>query len=202
MRKNFLATLLFSQGVPMLLHGDELGRTQGGNNNVYCQDNETAWIDWDLDADSRDLLEFTKECIRLVHSNPVFRHRSFLTGSSGRGPDDLRDVVWLRPDGTEMDAGDWGDGSGQILGMLCHGRAADEVDWRGRPVYGETVLLLLNGGPRTRVFTLPEMDEPGAWQLLVNTATSDGLPRVVRRRATSLVSNSLQLLRFSEDLSA
>ncbi len=201
-RKNFLATLFFSQGVPMLLHGDELGRTQGGNNNVYCQDNETAWIDWDLDADSRDLLEFTKECIRLVHSNPVFRHRSFLTGSSGRGPDDLRDVVWLRPDGMEMDAGDWGDGSGQILGMLCHGRAADEVDWRGRPVYGETVLLLLNGGPRTRVFTLPEMDEPGAWQLLVNTATSDGLPRVVRRRATSLVSNSLQLLRFSEDLSA
>ena len=201
-RKNFLATLFFSQGVPMLLHGDELGRTQGGNNNVYCQDNETAWIDWDLDADGRDLLEFTKECIRLVHSNPVFRHRSFLTGSSGRGPDDLRDVVWLRPDGTEMDAGDWGDGSGQILGMLCHGRAADEVDWRGRPVYGETVLLLLNGGPRTRVFTLPEMDEPGAWQLLVNTATSDGLPRVVRRRATSLVSNSLQLLRFSEDLPA
>jgi glycogen operon protein len=111
-------------------------------------------------------------------------------------------VVWLRPDGEEMDAGDWADGSRQILGMLCHGRAADEVDWRGRPVYGETVLLLMNGGPRTRVFTLPAMDEAGAWQLLINTASSDDLPRVMRRRATSLVAHSLQLLRFSEDLTA
>jgi isoamylase len=201
-RKNFLATLFFSQGMPMLLHGDELGRTQRGNNNVYCQDNEISWIDWDLDADARELLEFTKSCIRLVHANPVFRHRSFLSGSSGRGPDDLRDVVWLRPDGQEMDEGNWADASGQVLGMLCHGRAVDEVDWRGRPVYGETVLLLLNGGPRTRVFTLPEMDDPGAWQLLLNTATSDDVPRVLRRRATSLVAHSLQLLRYSENLPA
>jgi isoamylase len=195
MRRNFLATLVFSQGVRMLLHGDEMGRTQGGNNNAYCQDNEISWVDWDLSPQDRDLLAFTRETLRIFRSNPVLRRRSFFTGRPLAG-EQTKDITWVRPDGLEMTDGDWGDAENHILGMLISGQATDEVNERGRPVHGDTLLLLLNGGPRSRRFVLPSVQEAGRWHEVLNTARPG--PRPARQGAVNLVAHSLILLRHGE----
>ncbi|MFN2432449.1 MAG: glycogen debranching protein GlgX [Gemmatimonadota bacterium] len=191
MKRNFLATLAFSQGVPMLSHGDELGRTQCGNNNAYCQDNELTWLNWDLDPWERKLLEFTSRVLAIRRDNPVFRRRTFFRdprpSANGR-----RDILWLRPDGTEMTARDWEDPSGHVLGMLLHGRATDEMDERGRLIRGRTLLLLLNGGPRSRYFRLPAPGQGGPWQEHVNTGRPG--PRVLKAHAVNLAAHSLILL--------
>src|SRR5262249_1972205 len=161
-KRNFLATLLCSQGVPMILHGDELGRTQGGNNNAYCQDNEVGWVSWDLSDRDRRLLEFTRQVLAIRRSNPVLRRRSFFTGRTRSG-EDVRDLAWIRPDGLEMTGEDWSGRSNHVLGMLIHGEATDEVDERGRPILGDTLLLLLNGDNRSRSFALPTINGSGAW---------------------------------------
>ncbi len=197
MKRNFLATLFFSQGVPMLLGGDEIGRTQGGNNNAYCQDNEISWVDWDLSAGDRELLDFTRYVLELWRSNPVLRRRSFFSGRALPG-EEAKDVAWIRPDGTEMAHTDWEDPDNHVLGMLLHGEATDEVDERGRPIYGDTVLLLVNGGDRSKKFTLPAMeDHAGVWHELLNTARMAS-PRVLKRPALNLVAHSLVFLRFGE----
>jgi glycogen operon protein len=196
MQRNFLATLVLSQGVTMLLGGDELGRTQSGNNNAYCQDGEVSWVDWDLSAADRDLLDFTREVLEIFRSNAVFRRRTFLTG---RPMEDggAKDLSWLHPDGREMIDQDWGDPDGHVLGMLLHGRATDEVDERGRPIFGKTILMLLNGGARSRSFALPESgEEAGSWWTLINTAHPGR--RAVRGKSVNLVSHSFQLLRSEE----
>jgi glycogen operon protein len=192
MRRNFLATLLLSQGVPMLLAGDELGRTQRGNNNAYCQDNEISWVDWDLDEEARDLLAFTRRTLQIVRANPVFSRRRFFTGHQ-IGADGSRDLVWIRPDGAMMEAGDWNDPGGHVIGMLIDGRASDDVDGRGARRTGETVLVVLNGGRRTRLFTLPQPPHPGSWELILDTARP--VTRMVRTPAVSIVSHSLLVLR-------
>jgi glycogen operon protein len=176
-----------------------MGRTQLGNNNAYCQDDEVSWVHWDLDAADRRLLEFARGCIRIFQSNPVLRRRSFFTG--GRGPaDGVKDLTWVRPDGQEMTDADWGDEGSHVLGMLVHGRATDEVDERGRPIYGDTLLLLLNGGNRSRFFALPSLAEgPGVWQELVNTARPEMAPRAVRTPGVNVVAHSLLLVRFAND---
>jgi glycogen operon protein len=191
-RRNFIATLFCSQGVPMLLAGDEMGRTQLGNNNAYCQDNEISWVQWDLEEEDRELLEFTRLVTRVYRQNPVLRHRQFLTGRPING-DGARDVVWLRRDGHEMEPHDWAHGEG-VVGMLCDGRAVDEIDARGRPEFGDTLLVLLNGSDRARFFARPEMDRPGLWTELLNTAGPRARP--LRGRAISLAAHSLILLRF------
>ncbi|HXF57546.1 MAG TPA: glycogen debranching protein GlgX [Actinomycetota bacterium] len=196
-KRNFIATLVFSQGVRMLLHGDELGRTQRGNNNAYCQDNEASWVDWELDQARLDLLAFTRHCLRIFRSNPVLRRRSFFTGRPVH-PEGFKDLTWVRPDGAEMTEDDWRDPDNHVLGMLLYGHATDEVDERGRPIFGDTLLLLLNGGARSRFFTLPRMKEPGVWQELVNTARPEVTRRVVRTPGVNLVAHSLILLRFAE----
>jgi glycogen operon protein len=196
MKRNFLATLMLSQGVSMLLGGDEMGRTQGGNNNAYCQDGEISWVDWDLSPADRDLLAFTRDVLEIVRSNAVLRRRTFLTG---RPIEDggAKDLSWLHPDGREMNDDDWGDAEGHLLGMLLHGRATDEVDERGRPIFGKTILVLLNGGTRSRSFALPKVGEDGGvWSLLINTAQLG--QRVVRSASVNLVAHSLQLLRLEE----
>ncbi len=198
MKRNFLATLVLSQGVPMILHGDEIGRTQGGNNNAYCQDNEISWMDWDLGSEDRELLEFTKRLLDIFHSNPVLRRRSFFTGRPIPG-EMVKDLTWIRPDGTEMTDEDWNDPDNHMLGMLIHGEATDEVDERGRPIYGHTLLLLLNGGTRSKYLVLPKMEGPGVWQELLNTARPG--TRIIRKDAINLVAHSLVLLRFGEDVS-
>jgi glycogen operon protein len=138
-QRNFLVTLLLSQGVPMVLAGDELGRTQGGNNNAYCQDNEISWIDWDhVDT---ELLEFTRRLIAFRHEHPVFRRRRFFQGQPIRGTVDLG---WLKPDGEEMDDDDWNVGFARSIGMFLNGDAISEADPRGQQVVDDSFLLLFN----------------------------------------------------------
>jgi glycogen operon protein len=192
-KRNLLATLAFSQGVPMLSHGDEIGRTQRGNNNAYCQDNELSWVDWELDESRRALLEFTRQVFALRRAQPVFRRRRCFAGNpvTGEGP---KDVSWLRPEGGEMQGDDWADSRSRTLGMLIHGQASDEVDERGRPNRGDTLLLLLNGGARSRLFQLPDLPQPGVWREIVNTASPGR--RHPRHGRTNLVAHALILLAY------
>jgi isoamylase len=197
MKRNLLATVVFSQGVRMVLGGDELGRTQGGNNNAYCQDNETSWVDWQLDPEDEELLRFTRAILRIFHSNPVLRRRTFFTGRP-MADGGVKDLTWVRPDGEEMWHEDWQDPENHILGMLLHGQATDEVDERGRPIFGDTLLLLLNGGSRSRYFTMPGVEGQGSWQELVNTSRPELPRRTVRAEGVMLVAHSLMLLRFGD----
>ena len=140
-------------------------------------------------------LEFTRRLIVIFHSNPVLRRRSFFTGSPLGGR--LKDLAWIRPDGEEMTDEDWSDPSNHVLGMLIHGRATNEVDERGRPILGDTLLVLLNGGARSLPFALPEVEATGVWEEAVNTARPDGA-RIVRADTIALSPHSLILLRFAE----
>jgi glycogen operon protein len=162
--RSLLATLAFSQGVPMLTAGDEFGRTQRGNNNAYCQDDDISWVDWKLDARGEEMLAFTRELFALRRRHPMLRRRSFFRGAPGDG---TKDVTWLGPAGQEMTEEDWRRSDAHALGMLLHGEASDEIDDRGRRVPAETLLLLVNGGGEPGAFTLPAM---GSWKELVDTA--------------------------------
>jgi glycogen operon protein len=192
-KRNLLATLAFSQGVPMLSHGDELGRSQAGNNNAYCQDNPLTWIDWRLNPLQRDLLQFTRNVFAIRSSNPVLRRRTFFRHEPATDGS-LKDLTWLRPDGKEMMAEEWSDPGNHVLGMLIRGEATDEIDERGRRVTGDAILLLLNGGTRSKPFNLPPLGRPGSWTEVLNTAHS--IPQQVREDRVSLVAHSLMLLRF------
>jgi isoamylase len=163
-QRNLLTTLLLSQGVPMLLHGDELGRTQGGNNNVYCQDNEVAWQRWD-DVDD-DLFEFTKRLIELRRAHPTFRRRRFFQGRPIRGSIDLG---WCKPDGTEMTDEDWVDGHARSLGLFINGESITDVDHRGQPVVDDSFLLLLNAHDAAIPWTLPKQ-WARPWEVVLATA--------------------------------
>lgn len=174
-KRNFLATLAFSQGVPMITAGDEIGRTQQGNNNAYCQDNEISWLDWNLDERKKELLRFTRQVLSIRRKSSVLRRRAFFRGVPIPGEKE-KDLTWLRPDGQEMTQGDWQDSNRRVLGMLVHGQASDEVDERGRLISGDTLLLLVNNGTTPCEFTLPQLDDPGLWVEQVNTA----LPRKKR----------------------
>jgi isoamylase len=177
-----LATLAFSQGVPMLSHGDELGRTQRGNNNAYAQDNEISWVNWNLEPWQKELLEFTRQVFAIRRESPVLRRRHFFKGLPAEGGVQ-KDVTWIGVDGRELSDDRWHDGSLNTLGMLVDGDATDETDDRGRPIRGNTVLLLLNGADRVNRFTLPRLEKEGRWVVMVDSATGgwretqgDGLP--------------------------
>ncbi len=191
MRKNFLATLAFSQGVPMISHGDELARTQGGNNNAYCQDNEISWVNWENSQEQSELLAFAREVFRIRQTNPVFRRRRFFAGDPVKDVG-IKDVSWLRPDGTEMDDHDWAEARNRVLAMMIHGNASDDVDERGRPNLGQTLLLLLNASNRARHFQLPEVPERGFWREMINTAQSTH--RIPKGNALNVAPHSLVLL--------
>jgi glycogen operon protein len=194
-KRNLLATLAFSQGVPMLSHGDELGRTQGGNNNAYCQDNPTTWVDWELSPMEERLLAFTRSIFAIRARNPVLRRRTFFRHEA-RGPGAGKDLTWVRPDGREMTEAEWSDPGNHVVGMLIRGEATDEVDERGRRLVGEAILLLVNGGARSKAFTLPVLDGRGGWAEILDTAHPS--PRAVRKNAVNLVAHSLMLLRYEE----
>ncbi|HSU17155.1 glycogen debranching protein GlgX [Longimicrobium sp.] len=168
-KRNFLATLLLSQGVPMILGGDEIGRTQGGNNNAYCQDNEISWLDWELDDARRDLLEFTRRVARLRREHPIFRRRKFFQGQKIRGSE-LKDVRWLRPDGEEMGDADWGTHFVRSFGMLLGGDAMMEWDDEGERVFDDSFLLLFNAAPETVTFVLPGTPTPARWEPVLDTS--------------------------------
>jgi glycogen operon protein len=195
-KRNILATLFFSQGVPMLLGGDEFGRSQQGNNNAYCQDNEISWINWNLDEAGRDLLAYTRELIRIFNDNPVLRRRDFFNGRPFT-PGGTKDVTWIRPDGDEMTEAEWSDHELRSIGMVLSGRATDEIDQRGRPTFGHTILFLLNGGNRSRPYTLPRIEWPGIWEELLNTARPAGRRRV-HGSTVNLAAHSVILLRHNE----
>jgi glycogen operon protein len=151
----------------MLAHGDEVGRTQQGNNNVYCQDGELAWIDWsNLDA---DLLAFTRSLVSLRAAHPVFRRRRFFDGH-GSGPEDpLGDLVWLRPDGTVMTQEDWENGYAKSLTVFLNGEAIDEPGPRGERIVDDSFLLLFNAHHEPLPFTLPGAPFGTTWETVVDT---------------------------------
>ncbi|MCC6552544.1 MAG: glycogen debranching protein GlgX [Polyangiaceae bacterium] len=168
--RNLLTTLLISQGVPMLLAGDEIGRTQRGNNNAYCQDNELSWLDWDLDARRRELLDFVSRLVALRREQPVLRRRKFFSGGYVHGSG-YRDIVWVRPDGEEMTPEDWLHPHARALGMLLGGDAIPTRDRQGERVVGDTLLILINAGAEPAEFVLPN----GAgerWEVLVDTRSA------------------------------
>jgi isoamylase len=177
--RNFLTTLMLSQGVPMISHGDEIGRTQRGNNNAYCQDNELSWIDWNLDADKRTLLQFTAKLVDLRLSQPALRRRRYFQGRSIRGGG-VKDVAWLAPDGREMTDDTWNAEFVRSLGMLLSGTAIEEVDERGQPLVGETLLVLLNGHHDRVAFVLPPLGADQQWLRILDTFDPHAPDRICR----------------------
>ena len=194
--RDFIATLAFSQGIPMISHGDEIGRTQNGNNNAYAQDNELSWMHWDLDERRQQLLAFTRKCINLRHSHAVLRRRHFFRGepTTKGGP---KDLSWIHPDGREMTGDDWGNGNNRALGMLIYGEATDETDDRGRPVKGETMLLLMNATEDVVTFVTPTIDGEGIWAELIDAAHRE--LRVITSSHIDVEPFGLVLLRFGEN---
>ncbi len=200
-QRNMLATLLLSQGVPMLCGGDEMERTQRGNNNAYCQDNEVSWVDWKLNKHQQALLAFTKSLIQLRQHHPVFRRRRFFQGRRIRGAE-VKDISWLRPDGKEMTDEDWAKGYVRCLGVRLAGHAIEEKDSKGRAVLDETFLMLLNAHHEPRPFTLPAHKPGVRWQPVLDTAVSQGHEKTVTLLKGGLQydldARSLALLRLHE----
>jgi glycogen operon protein len=165
----------------MLQAGDEIGRTQLGNNNAYCQDNEISWLDWDLDREKLELLDFTRLLIRLFHQHPVLRRRKFFQGRKIRGAE-CKDVSWFRPDGEEMTDADWRNEVARSLGVRLAGDAINEVDERGNLVVGDTLLILLNAHHEFLSFVLPAHRRGVRWELVLDTREPTG-----RRKGHRLV---------------
>jgi len=177
-KRNFLTILFLSQGVPMLCGGDEIGRTQQGNNNAYCQDNPISWFDWNIDHAKRDLLYFVKDLITLRKSHPVLRRRRFFQGRHIRGSE-VKDLSWFRPDGKEMTDEDWNAGYARSLALRLAGDAISEKDEKGRPITDDTLLILLNAHHAPLAFTLPAHKRGIRWSPLVDTAAVTDIQKAV-----------------------
>ena len=181
-QRNFITTLMLSQGVPMLLHGDEMGRTQNGNNNVYCQDNPTAWMDWSLVAENAGVVGFTAGVIALRHAHPVFRRRRFFAGRPIARPrridahtrwSGLPDIAWFQPSGQEMNEQDWDSGFGKCVVAFLNGLGISEADPRGDRVTDDSFLLCLNAHHEDIEITLPGEEYGERWAIVVNTAAGE-----------------------------
>ena len=199
-KRTFLATLMFSLGVPMLLHGDELSRTQQGNNNAYCQDNELSWVDWGLQPAARNMLEFTKEVIRLRKHHPVFRRGKFFYGRRVRGAE-VKDLTWFRPDGKEMTEEDWTNPLTRSFGLRLGGDALDEVDAHGQPLADDTLLLLINAYWEPLSFVLPAHKPGLTWETQLDTREATGKstrPALPGGDTCEIAGRSLVLLRLGE----
>lgn len=170
-KRNLMVLLLLSQGVPMICGGDEIGRTQQGNNNAYCQDNEISWYDWTLDQAQRDLLTFVRSMIAFRKEHPVLRRRRFFQGRRLRGSE-VKDLAWFRPDGKEMTDKDWDAGYAQSLALRLAGDAIAETDEKGRPIIDDTLLILLNAHHTPLPFTLPAHKRGVRWRPLLDTSAS------------------------------
>ncbi|WP_394429300.1 glycogen debranching protein GlgX [Streptomyces sp. SGAir0957] len=199
--RNFVATLMLSQGVPMLSHGDEFARTQGGNNNAYCQDNEVSWVRWaDPDDPPEPLLEFTRAMVRLRRHHPVLRRRRFFHGRPVEGThDELSDIAWFTPEGEEMTQQDWNAAQARSLSVFLNGNAISEPGPRGERIMDDSFLLLVNASPEVQEFVVPT-DHGRQWQPVVDTALPTGLPtddgpKVQGGDRLELVGRSLTVLR-------
>ena len=173
-QRNFLTTLMLSQGVPMIAHGDEIGRTQGGNNNVYCQDNEVAWIDWELNEDQSHLLAFSSALISLRKDHAVFRRRRFFAGDAAHGGEsDLGDIEWLSSDGTDMDEDDWLNGYARTLMVFLNGDAIPEPDLKGVRIADSHFLMLFNAHSGPVDFALPPEKYGAGWRVRLDTTVAE-----------------------------
>jgi isoamylase len=170
-KRNFLATLFLSQGVPMLVGGDEMGRTQRGNNNAYCQDNELSWVNWELNETQRALLEFTSRMAKLRREQPVLHKRRFFRGAH-MWDSELKDLAWFRPDGKEMKKDDWEKPYVRSLGFLLGGDAIATPDDEGNRIVGDTLLVLMNAHHEPITFLLPAIEWGADWELVVDTAAA------------------------------
>jgi len=173
-KRNLLATLLLSQGVPMIYGGDPIGQTQTGNNNAYCQDNAISWVNWDTTPQDRDLLAFAQRMINLRKRHAVLHRRRFFQGRPIKGAN-VKDVLWLKPNGQEMSEDDWRDPGVRCLGMFLSGQGLDETDERGRKLSDETFLVLLNAYHEDVPFTLPEFHSGARWSAWMDTSRENGL---------------------------
>jgi glycogen operon protein len=192
-QRNFLATLLLSQGTPMISHGDERGRTQRGNNNGYCQDNPLSWLDWQLDDERRDLLAFTKKLTALRHAHPVLRRATFFKGRPLRGSQ-VSDILWFRHDGADMTDEDWSNSETRSLGVFLAGEGIEEPDGDGNPIRDDDFLLLINGHGAPIDFSLPFEKDERKWELLVDTANDRAEEQRLGGEKTTLAPSSLKLL--------
>ncbi|MGW2240407.1 glycogen debranching protein GlgX, partial [Streptomyces sp. NPDC001759] len=200
-QRNLLATLLLSQGVPMISHGDELGRTQQGNNNAYCQDNELTWIDWEKAAEGSELLDFTRMLIALRREHPVFRRRRFFKGRVPRGSETAsKDIGWFTPGGQEMTDDDWDTGFARSLMVHLNGKAITEPDLRGLPVQDDSFLLLVNAHNQALTFAVPAELGPW-WAVEVDTAIpyTEFRPLIKAGSDVEVEARSLLVLRGHED---
>ncbi|WP_052868411.1 glycogen debranching protein GlgX [Streptomyces niger] len=205
--RNFIATLMFSQGVPMLSHGDEFGRTQQGNNNAYCQDNELAWVHWPKDGEggeggegkeALELLEFVRQMVWLRRNHPVFRRRRFFHGRPMEGThDELSDIAWFTAEGEEMEQRDWQAAHAKSLMVFLNGNAITEPGKRGERITDDSFLLLFNAHGEEKEFTVP-IDHGRQWQAVVDTAdpkaVAESGPKVRAGDTLTLVARSLMVL--------
>jgi glycogen operon protein len=196
-QRNFLTTLFVSQGTPMLLGGDEMNRTQGGNNNGWCQDNESSWYDWTQDDRADELREFTRRLIRLRREHPVFRRDSFMRGEEGERSH-LPDVWWFRPDGRKMTRRDWNDGE-HVLGVFLNGQEIGNLGHRGETIEDDSFLVLFNAHHENRTFVLPRRRFGAQWSLEVSTSdpgAAAGSARFGARTAFETPARSVALLKL------
>jgi len=172
-QRNFIATLMLSQGVPMICYGDEMGRTQRGNNNAYCQDNEITWLDWSLSSENRELLTFVQRMIKLRKEHPTFRRGHFFQGSDIQGTQ-VKDITWLSPVGGEMTDEEWHQSFARCLGLFLAGDAIDEHDERGNKIVDDNFMLLFNAHHEDISFVIPAEPALARWEVVIDTSYPDG----------------------------
>jgi glycogen operon protein len=172
--RNVITTLMLSQGTPMISHGDEIGRTQNGNNNVYCQDSELSWMDWSLCETNSDLLEFTRKVAKFRKRHPVFRRRRFFEGKPIRAGDQLHDIAWLTTSGKEMGYQDWETGLGHCVAVFLNGQAIPAPDERGEQVIDDSFLLCFNANYEAADFVAPQDGYAQQWTADLDTADPRG----------------------------
>ncbi|MDZ7884502.1 MAG: glycogen debranching protein GlgX [Mycobacterium sp.] len=195
--RNVIGTLMISQGTPMISHGDEIGRTQGGNNNAYCQDSPISWVDWSKLEDNAEMLEFTRKAVALRKKHPVFRRRRFLAGNPIRSGEQERDIAWLTPAGAEMTPEDWGSGFGKSVAVFLNGDAIPEPNARGERVRDDSFLLCFNAHDESLDFVLPPDDYAEKWVTALDTGDPAGAHEVTisAGEKISLQPRSLRVLR-------
>jgi isoamylase len=203
-RRNFLATLFLSQGVPMLYAGDEWARTQNGNNNAYCHDNELSWLAWEHNSEQNELCAFTKRLIQLRRDHPVFRRPKFFQGRRIRGSE-IKDVMWFNPGGNEMSDEEWGSPFVRSLGMLLSGDTIDVLSFEGEPIRDETFLFLINAHFEPIVFVLPGQEHL-EWMLILDTAEEHGFLPEPKKFASGddveVIGRGLKLLKLASGAQA
>jgi glycogen operon protein len=174
-KRNLLATLLLSQGVPMLLAGDEIGRSQQGNNNAYCQDSGLSWLDWELDDARRALMTWVRRLVALRKAHPIFHRRHFFQGRAIRGAD-IKDITWFTPEGEEMSDEQWREHHARALGMLLMGKSLEFCGPRGRPLRDDDFLLLISAHHEDLAFRLPDWPPGERWQRVLDSARPGDWP--------------------------